>query len=414
MSTSHPTLSPSQIRTTVRIVVAILVLDVLGIGLVVPVLPSLVMDLTGTDAAGAAGWYGTIIGVYAGLQFLCAPIMGSLSDRFGRRPILLLSVGTFGVDYLFQAAAPTIAWLFVGRAIAGVAGASVTTARATLADVSTPETRSRHFGLIGAAFGVGFVLGPATGGLLATLGDRVPFLAASVLSFLNLAFAWWRLPETLPEAERRPFRWAEAHPLASLSRLARVPGVGGLVVALALCSLAQRSMEASWVLHATARYGWGELTNGLTLAAVGVLAAVSQGGVIRPAVRYLGEVRVILGGIGLWGLGYLCYAFADTPVWLFAGMPLAALGAMAGPTMQGRIAGAVPPSEQGVVQGGLTAVLALVAALAPPLATRLLSWGTEADLVVGPGLPFLAGAGVFAVAGPLAAWHLLWRPRETS
>ncbi len=397
------TLSDRETSAAIRVVVTILILDVLGLGIVVPVLPELVTQLSGGDPAAAARWYGPLLAVYAGLQFLCAPAVGALSDRWGRRPILLLSVAALGINYGIQALAPTLIWLFIGRALSGVAGASLTTVQSTLADLSTPETRARNFGLVGAAFGVGFILGPALGGALSQLGLRLPFIAAATLSLLNLAAAWRVLPESLPPDQRRPFRWREAHPLASLARLGRIGGVAPLILALALMAFAQRGMEAVWVLHATVRYGWSAMVNGMTLALVGLLSGLAQGGLIRAAVPRLGEPTVIRAGAALWALAFLLYGLADTPPLLFAAMPVGALGAMALPTLQGRIAGHVQPSEQGAVQGGIASLLALTAAAAPLVTTEALSRGADPKLHL-PGLPFFLGAASMLAA--LLAAHV--------
>ena len=395
------TLTPEKTSAAIRVVVAILILDILGLGLIVPVLPELVTELSGGDPTAAARWFGPLVAIYAALQFLFAPAVGALSDRYGRRPILLVSVAALGLNYVVQAVAPTLIWLFIGRAVAGIAGASITTVQATLADLSTPETRSRNFGLVGAAFGIGFILGPAMGGALSELGLRAPFTAAAILSFINLAVAARVLPETLPEEQRRPFRWREAHPIASLSRLANVGGIGGMVIALAVMSFAQRGLESAWVLHAGIRYGWGALANGLTLGLVGLLAAITQGGVIRTVVPRFGEPRVILVGILLTALAYGIYGLAYVPALLFVAMPLSSLGAMAVPTLQGRIAGQVDPSEQGAIQGGIASVLALVASIAPVVATQALAWGSAREPAL-YGAPFFLGAVMMLLAFAVA------------
>jgi DHA1 family tetracycline resistance protein-like MFS transporter len=404
------TLSPERTSAAIKVVVAILILDVLGIGLIVPVLPELVTGLTGGDPAAAARWYGPLVAVYATFQFLCAPAVGALSDRYGRRPILLASVAALGVDYGIQAWAPTLAWLFLGRSLAGMAGASLTTVQATLADLSTPETRARNFGLVGASFGVGFILGPAMGGALSGISLRAPFMAAAVLSLLNLAVAARVLPETLPEDQRRPFRLSEAHPIASLRRLAAAGSVLPMVGALALAAFAQRGMESVWVLHATVRYGWDAMTNGLTLALVGVLVAGAQGGLIRKVVPRFGEPAVIRGGLFLWACAFSLYGLADWPWLLFAAMPLSAMGAMSLPTLQGRIAGQVEPSQQGAVQGGIASLMALVAAIAPLAATSALSWGSGEAIGL-PGAPFFLGAASFLAS--LAVVHRVLKRQET-
>ncbi len=376
-----------------------LVLDILGIGIVIPVLPEVVTSLVGGDEAVAARAYGPLVALYAAMQTIFAPVLGALSDRFGRRPVLLLSLLGMMASYLVLGFAGTLPWLFAGRALAGITGATITTANAYMADISTPETRARNFGLLGAAFGLGFVLGPALGGLLGELGPRVPFFAAAAVVGLNLAWGLAVLPESLAEERRRPLTLADANPLASIRHLTVAPLVTWLAGVFALQSLAQRGLESVWVLHASYRYGWGELENGLTLALVGVGAAVVQGGVVRRVVPWLGEPRALLVGLGLGVVAFTLYGSADRAWLLLAAIPLGSLGSIAGPALQSMVTGAVPAERQGSVQGALASLQSMTSMVAPLGATALFAAGTEGAIGAElPGLPLLAGAGLLLLA----------------
>ncbi len=384
-------------------------LDVLGIGIVIPILPGIVTDFAGGDESAGARWFGPLAAVYATMQFLFSPLLGALSDRVGRRPVLLTSMAGFGISYLLLWWAPSIGWLFLARAVSGFTGATITTANAYLADISTPQTRAQNFGLVGAAFGLGFVFGPALGGVLGHVDPRLPFLGSAALVALNFAYGLFVLPESLPPERRRPFRLADANPLGTVVRLRQWPLVAGLATAFVFSTLAQRGLETVWVLHASWRYGWEELENGLTLALVGVMVAIVQGGLIRRVVPRLGERRVILGGLVIVILGFIGYGAAPVG-WVFlAIIPLASMGSMATPTMQGMLAGAVPEDEQGAVQGALTSLLALTAIVAPLISTGLFSFFTAPGARwVLPGAPFFAGALFHALALGVA-WRTLKR-----
>ncbi len=270
-----------------------LFIDILGIGIIIPVLPELVKEFVGGSTA-LAGWYVGIIGAtYALMQFLCAPIMGALSDRFGRRPIILASLFGLGIDFLIQGLAPTIGWLFLGRLVAGMMGASITTVNAYIADVSTPETRARNFGLTGVMFGLGFIFGPALGGLLGGIHLRLPFFVAAGFALVNWLYGFFILPESLPLDKRSSLTLAKMNPLGTVKRLRAYPIVAGLAVAFVCISLAQRGLENVWVLYTGFRFGWNEQTNGLTLALVGLMAALVQGLLVRPTIARLGERRTV-------------------------------------------------------------------------------------------------------------------------
>ncbi|MBI2571131.1 MAG: TCR/Tet family MFS transporter [Candidatus Schekmanbacteria bacterium] len=377
-----------------------LVVDILGLGIVVPVLPMLIKQLAGGEAASAGHFVGLISASYAITQFLCAPLLGALSDRFGRRPVILAALCGLGVDYVIQGMAPSLAWLFVGRVIAGAMGASYTAANAYIADVSTVETRARNFGLVGVAFGLGFIFGPALGGILGGIHLRLPFFVAAGLALLNCLYGLFVLPESLPREERSSFSLRRNHPLASMRRLRAYPLVAGLAMAFVLASLAHRGLESVWVLYTQARYGWDEKTNGLVLALVGLMATIVQGGLIRPIIAQVGERTAVIAGLGVAAVTFLGYGLASRGWMILPLIALGSLGGISGPAIQAIIAGEIPPSEQGKVQGALTSLVSLTNIAAPLIFTAGLfayfaSQSAPAPL---PGAPFLVGAVLFALS----------------
>ena len=288
-----------------------LFIDILGIGIIVPILPVLIREFLGGNNVQAAVYYGVIISTYATMQFLCAPVLGALSDRYGRRPVILVSLFGLGIDYLIQGWAPSIGWLFLGRIIAGIMGASITTANAYIADVSTPQTRAQNFGFVGAAFGLGFIFGPVLGGLLGAISLRLPFFVAAGLALVNWLYGFFVLPESLAPEHRSTVSWRKMNPLASLRRLGTYPLVAGLAVAFLFATMAQRGLENVWILYTGFRYGWDLLTNGLTLGLVGVMAVLVQGLLIKPIVARIGERRSITLGLTASMLAFLAYGLAS-------------------------------------------------------------------------------------------------------
>jgi DHA1 family tetracycline resistance protein-like MFS transporter len=375
-------------------------IDILGLAIIVPILPELIGELLGRDTSSTGRYLGVIVAVYALMQFLFAPVLGALSDRFGRRPIILISLFGFGIDYLIQGWAPSIGWLFVGRFIAGVMGASITTANAYIADVSTPDTRARNFGFVGVAFGLGFTLGPALGGVLGAIHLRLPFFVAAALALVNWLYGFFVLPESLAPEHRRAVSFGSMNPIASLRRLRAYPLVAGLAFAVLFSSLAQRGMENVWVLHAGYRYGWDTQTNGLTLALVGVMAILVQGLLVRPTVRRLGERRTIMMGLAVSTLAFLGYGLASDGWMVLVIIVFGALAGLAMPAIQGLVAGTVDPSEQGEIQGALTSLTSLTSIFAPLIFTAgLFSFFTsDASPMALPGAPFLLGSILFAVS----------------
>lgn len=385
-----------MVRTAAaRFIFVTLLLDILGIGLCIPVLPEVLQQLLGVEESEAAAWFGPLVALYALMQTLFSPVLGALSDRFGRRPVILTSLFGMGCSYVLLGLAPSVLWLFVGRGLAGITGATITTANAYMADISTPETRARNFGLVGAAFGVGFVLGPLTGGLLGAIGPRVPFFAAAGVVLLNALWGVFVLPESLPPEKRRSIAWGDAMPLVGLRHLNVHPVVAGLSLAFIFTSFAQRGLESVWVLYNGHRFGWGELENGLSLAVVGVAAAIVQGGLVRRIVPRLGEGRSLLLGIAITAAAMTGYGLAPTGTFMLAVIPIGSLGAIAGPALQGLVTGSVPGDRQGAVQGALASLQSLTAIVAPLVATSLFAWGVRVGV---PGVPFFLSTVCLAIA----------------
>ena len=377
-----------------------LFIDILGIGIIVPILPVLIREFLGGNNAQAAVYYGVIISTYATMQFLCAPVLGALSDRYGRRPVILVSLFGLGIDYLIQGWAPSIGWLFLGRIIAGIMGASITTANAYIADVSTPQTRAQNFGFVGAAFGLGFIFGPVLGGLLGAISLRLPFFVAAGLALVNWLYGFFVLPESLAPEHRSTVSWRKMNPLASLRRLGTYPLVAGLAVAFLFATMAQRGLENVWILYTGFRYGWDLLTNGLTLGLVGVMAVLVQGLLIKPIVARIGERRSITLGLTVSTLAFLAYGLASQGWMVPVVIVFGALAGVALPTIQGLVAGTVLPSEQGKIHAAFTSLTSLTAIFSPLIFTAgLFSFFTSAAApVILPGAPFFLGSLLFLVS----------------
>jgi len=377
-----------------------LFIDILGIGIIVPILPVLIREFLGGNNAQAAVYYGVIISTYATMQFLCAPVLGALSDRYGRRPVILVSLFGLGIDYLIQGWAPSIGWLFLGRIIAGIMGASITTANAYIADVSTPQTRAQNFGFVGAAFGLGFIFGPVLGGLLGAISLRLPFFVAAGLALVNWLYGFFVLPESLAPEHRSTVSWRKMNPLASLRRLGTYPLVAGLAVAFLFATMAQRGLENVWILYTGFRYGWDLLTNGLTLGLVGVMAVLVQGLLIKPIVARIGERRSITLGLTVSTLAFLAYGLASQGWMVPVIIVFGALAGVALPTIQGLVAGTVLPSEQGKIHAAFTSLTSLTAIFSPLIFTAgLFSFFTSAAApVILPGAPFFLGSLLFLVS----------------
>lgn len=367
-----------------------LLIDVTGIGLIIPVVPALIQQLIHGNISEASKYSGWLAFAYATMQFLFAPLLGNLSDRYGRRPVLLLSLLGLGIDYIFLALAPSIGWLFVGRIIAGLGGASFTTATAYIADISTPQNRAQNFGMVGAAFGLGFMLGPVIGGLLGEYGVRIPFIVAACFSLLNCAYGYFVLPESLAMENRRPFDWKRANPIGSLRQLKKYPAVSGLIVSFLLIYLAANAVQSTWSFFTIKQFSWSARMIGLSLGLVGLLVGIVQGGLVRFVNPWLGNKRSVYLGLALYAIGLFLFAFANHSWMMFVFLLPYCFGGIAGPALQSIISGQVPPNGQGELQGGLTSIMSLTNIIGPVLMTTLFAYFTKPTAPV----PF-AGAAFF-------------------
>ena len=384
-----------------------LFLDIFGIGVIIPVLPKLVEELQGGDleaAAHSVGWLGAL---YALMQFIFSPVLGSLSDRFGRRPVILASLFGSGIDYLVLAWAPNMAWLYLARIVSGITAANFSAASAYIADVTPPEKRAAGFGMIGAAFGLGFIAGPAIGGLLGAHGLRTPFLVAAGITLLNWLYGAFVLPESLAKENRRAFSWESAHPIKALTALRRWPVVFGLAGTHFLTVLAGNIYPALWVLYTGTRYGWDSKMVGWSLALVGILAAIVQAGLAGRVLKVIGEKRGIYGGLLAMAAAMLCYGAATDGWMVFVIIFIGSIAGIGSPAIQSMISKSVPSDEQGAVQGALNSITSIAGILAPLLWTALFSWAIAKERSIHvPGLPFY-GAALVSIAAAFFAWRAL-------
>jgi DHA1 family tetracycline resistance protein-like MFS transporter len=377
----------------VFIFIAVLI-DAIGFGIILPVLPRLIMQLTGVTIDRAAEYGGWLSFVYALMQFFCAPVLGNLGDRFGRRPVLLGALFALGVDYLIMGSAPVIGWLFVGRAIAGVAGASFTPAYAYVADISEPGKRAQHFGLLGAAFGLGFILGPAIGGLLGSFGPRAPFYTAGVLALANGTLGYFALPESLAQSARRPFEWRRANPLGTLRQIRRYPSVSWLLAAVFLWQVGHQVLPSTWAFYTIAKFHWSSAGVGYSLAFVGTLMAIAQGVLTRVLIPWLGgERRAAAAGMAAALVAYVGYAVA-TEGWMMYAVSLSTfIFALTYPSMNALASAQIPANAQGELQGAVASLYSLSSIAGPPLMTQVFGYFSRDDAVVHlPGAAFLTAA----------------------
>lgn len=382
------------------------VIDVVGLGIIIPVMPSLIQELTGGTISDASRYGGLLMFAYAFTQFFFASVLGNLSDRFGRRPVLLLSLFGFCVNYLLMGFAPSILWLFFGRLVAGITGASHTVAAAYIADVSPAEKRAQNFGLLGAAFGLGFIIGPVLGGILGHYGPRIPFFAAAGLSFLNFLYGYFIVPESLAPDKRRPFDWRKANPVGSFKHINKFPQIVTLVICIALVNIAAHAMQSTWSYYTMERYHWNERMVGISLGFIGLLLAIVQAGLLRIIIPRIGEKKSVLVGLSLYTIALPVMAFAYEPWIIFIASIPYVLGGIGGPAMQGIISNQVPATEQGQIQGGLTSVISLTAVIGPPIMTWLFAFFTsKASLIYLPGAPFLLGAVLTGTSVVMAIRH---------
>jgi len=377
-----------------------LLIDITGWGIVIPVVPKLIQELIHNPDLSVASQYGGWLSfAYAGMQFIFASVLGGLSDRYGRRPIILFSLLGFSFNFLIQALAPTIFWLFVGRIFSGVTGASITTASAYIADVSTDEDRAKNFGMIGAAFGLGFIIGPVIGGVLGQYGSRVPFYAASILCLVNFLYGWFVLPESLDKESRRPFNWRRANPVGSLLQLRRYPQILGLIAALVFVYIAGHAVQTNWTFYTMYKFNWTETLVGISLGVSGFMAALVQGYLIRFIQPKIGNEKSIFYGLTLYALGMILFAFASESWMMFTFLIPYGLGGIAGPALQSVISAEVPRNEQGELQGALASLVSLTAIVGPPLMTNIFYYFTHDQApFIFPGAPFFLGFLLMAVS----------------
>ena len=399
-------------KAAVGFIFITLLIDVMGWGLIIPVMPKLISELKHIPINEASSYGALLLSAYAITQFICAPIIGNLSDKYGRRPVLLTSLLGFGIDYIFLALAPTYGLLFVGRIIAGITGASFTTGAAYIADVSTPETRAKNFGMIGAAFGLGFIIGPALGGLLAGWGVRAPFYAAAGLCLVNALYGYFVLPESLSKENRRPFEWKRANPFGSLRFLQKTPAIGGLAICYFLIYLAAQSVQGNWSYFTIHRFEWTEKLVGISLAVVGLLVGVVQAGLTRVINPKLGNEKSIYLGLLLYTLGLVLFAFATQGWMMFLFLVPYCLGGIAGPALQSTMANHVQSNEQGELQGVLTSLMSLTTIIGPLIMNNFFKYFTTSKApFYFPGVSFLLGA-VCMLLAVLIAWKVLSRERK--
>jgi MFS transporter, DHA1 family, tetracycline resistance protein len=381
-----------------------ILVDVIGLGIIIPVVPKLIENLTGESISEASRYGGWLVFSFAIMQFIFSPILGGLSDRFGRRPVLLLSLLGLGLDYILHAYAPSIVWLFVGRLLAGVMGASITTATAYIADISTPEKRAQNFGLIGAAFGLGFIIGPVIGGVCSKWGPSIPFLVAAALTLLNVLYGYFILPESLLKENQRKFEWKRANPIGSLKHLKKYPVVSGLVASLVLIYIASHAVQSNWSYYTIFKFNWDAEMVGYSLAAVGILVSLVQGFLIRIINPKLGLNKSIYLGIALYAFGLILFGIAWQSWMMFAFLLPYCLGGIAGPALQGLISNQVPDTEQGELQGALTSLISLTSIVGPLIMTNLFAYSTAKNSLYHlPGAPFFLAAVLMLFSGYLAA-----------
>ncbi len=378
-------------RSALAFILLTVFIDSVGYGIIIPSLPAIIQELTGDPLSAAANWGGYMMAVYALLQFFMAPVLGNLSDRYGRRPLLLGSLAAFGIDFLLTGLATTITWLFIGRAVAGIFGASFAPAAAYIGDISNDTNRARNFGFIGAAWGFGFTVGPAIGGFVSKHMDpHAPFFVAAALALANVAFGYFTLPESLPPERRRKFEWARANPFGAFRSLAHLPMVAGLLFAVFLYQVAHDSLPAVWTFYTQLKFGWDTVEVGLSLVFVGVMTVIVMGGFTGLVVPKLGERRSIVIGFLLMTAGFFGYALAGSTGMVYAAIAVGSLGGIANPAVQTVMSRQAGPSAQGELQGAVASLHSIAAVISPLIMTQLFSqFSTPGAAVMFPGAPFL-------------------------
>ena len=386
-------------RAPVWFIIFTVTLDAMGIGLIMPVMPDLIREIQGTSISNAAYWGGLLSFSYAAMQFLFGPLIGNLSDSFGRRPILITSLVFMALNYSLMAIAPTLMFLFIARVLSGISGATYSTATAYLADTSKRGKRAANFGLMGAAFGVGFILGPVMGGLLGEFGTRIPFIVAAGLALLNAGFGFLVVPETLPAEKRRKFELWRADPFRALLRVKNIPAVGSLMIVVLFYTIANQVYPSIWSYFTIEKFAWKLSTVGISLAAYGLCSALAQVYVLRYSLRRFGEENTARFGMTVAIASLAFIMFVDNSLYLFLGMPFVALGAIVGPSLQGMMADRVADNEQGELQGVLSSVTAIATIVSPLIMTNIFRHYTQAEAKIYlPGAPFGAAA-ILALVG---------------
>lgn len=375
------------------------VIDSIGLGIIIPVMPKLIKELIGGDLSQASQYGGWLVFVYAFAQFFFASVLGNLSDKYGRRPVLLFSLLGFCINYILTGFAPSIGWLFIGRLVAGVTGASHTVAAAYIADISTPQKKAQNFGLLGAAFGLGFILGPVLGGILGQYGSRVPFFAAAILCLLNFLYGYFVIPESLKPALRRPFDWKRANPIGTFIHIKSHPHVFPLFITIFLINIAANSVQSIWSYFTMEKFDWDEKMVGLSLGFVGTLLMIVQAGLIRIAIPKFGLKNAITIGLILYVCAYSLFGFA-TQSWMMYAISIFFVSAgIAGPAIQSYISNHIPQNEQGQIQGGITSVISLTSIIGPLVMTTLFSYFSRKDVhPYFPGAPFILAAVLAIIA----------------
>lgn len=418
---SCPSVTTAPRRAAVVFILLTVLLDMLSFGIIIPVLPKLVEDFFSGDTAQAAVVYGLMGTAWALMQFFCSPIQGALSDRFGRRPVVLLSNLGLGLDYIVMALAPNVAWLVVGRVISGMASSSFSTAGAYIADVTPPEQRAAAFGKIGMVFGLGFIFGPALGGWLGAMDPRLPFWGAAALSLLNAGYGFYMLPESLPQDKRMPFSWARANPVGSLVLVRSHRELFGLAAVSFFGYLAHAVLPSVSVLYMGYRYGWGPASVGMMMAGVGVAAMIVQGGLIRPITAMVGERRTLLLGLTCGAIGFSVYGLAPEG-WIFClGIPVMAFWGLAGPANQALMTRYISSSEQGQLQGAIASINGMTGMIGPTLFSQTFASFIRSEPSLGPqhsplstsvefpGAPFIL-ASLMLLTAAVIAWRTTRRP----
>lgn len=390
-------------RPALGFIFVTLLLAIVGFGLLIPVLPKLVVQFQGNDLSSGAHAYGWLVSIFSLMQFVASPILGSLSDRFGRRRIILISTAGSAIDYVIMANAPNLGWMFVARMISGITAGVLATANAYLVDVTPAEKRAQSFGLLGAAFGLGFVIGPALGGLLGKFDLRLPFWFAAACAALNWLWGFFVLPESLAPENRRPFDWRRANPIGALAAVRRFPAVLGLTGCFFILWLAQTMLQATWALYTDNRYGWDSLQIGLSLMAAGALMGVVQAGLVKKLVPRLGEQRAVIFGLALTAASQVAYGLAPQGWMVYAIIVVAALGGITSPALQAYVTKHVPPNEQGAVQGVFTGLASLANIPGPFIATWSFGWAVAPERKFHlPGIAFFEAAVFVLIALALA------------